>query len=285
MQRASRHLLTATRALAQQAQVAGAGRGAGPSLEAGVQALWRHYATEPSELKKTVLHDLHVQLGGKMVDFAGWSMPIQYKDSIMDATVHCRTHASLFDVSHMCGFTLKGKDTIPFFESLVVGDIAGLENGTGCLSLYTNERGGVIDDTVVIKVSEDELYVVVNAGCRDKDLAHLNKHLSEWKAQGKQVAMTVHEDRSLLALQGPAAAEALQALTQADLSKQYFGGFNTFEAAGIPIWATRTGYTGEDGFEISVHNSKAEALTQKLMENPRVRLAGLRPWDSPRLEV
>ncbi|KAL6758793.1 hypothetical protein V8C86DRAFT_2587918 [Haematococcus lacustris] len=238
-----------------------------------------------AELKKTALYDFHVAHGGKMVPFAGWSMPIQYKDSIMDSTTHCRTHASIFDVSHMCGFTLKGKDAIAFLETLVVGDIAGLKDNTGTLTVYTNEKGGIIDDSVVTKVSSEELYVVVNAGCRDKDLAHIGQHLKAFKAQGKQVELTVHDDRGLLALQGPAAAEVLQALTSEPLSKLTFSSFKRFEAAGIPLWVTRTGYTGEDGFEISVPNTHAVALAVKLLANSRVRLAGLGPRDSLRLEA
>jgi len=105
-----------------------------------------------SSLKKTALYDLHVEQGGKMVPFAGWSMPIQYKDSIMESTINCRAAGSLFDVSHMCGLSLKGPDAIPFLETLVVGDIVGLAPGTGTLSVFTNENGGVIDDTVITKV-------------------------------------------------------------------------------------------------------------------------------------
>lgn len=112
----------------------------------------RGYAEAAGELKKTPLYDFHVEHGGKMVPFAGWSMPIQYKDSIMESTTNCRTNGSLFDVSHMCGLSLKGPDAIPFLESLVVADIAGLPAGTGTLSVFTNEKGGVIDDTVITKV-------------------------------------------------------------------------------------------------------------------------------------
>lgn len=104
------------------------------------------------ELKKTMLYDYHVENGGKMVPFAGWSMPIQYKDSIMDSTTNCRSNGSLFDVSHMCGLSLKGPDAIDFLETLVVADIKGLAPGTGTLSVFTNENGGVIDDTVITKV-------------------------------------------------------------------------------------------------------------------------------------
>ena len=112
----------------------------------------RAFAADAGELKKTVLYDYHVEHGGKMVPFAGWSMPIQYKDSIMESTTHCRSHGSLFDVSHMCGLSLKGPDAIDFLETLVVADIKGLKPGTGTLSVFTNENGGVIDDTVITKV-------------------------------------------------------------------------------------------------------------------------------------
>ncbi|CAL8472131.1 g11673 [Coccomyxa elongata] len=246
--------------------------------------LTRGFADDAS-LKKTPLYDFHVENGGKMVPFAGWSMPIQYKDSIMDATKHCREHGSIFDVSHMCGLTLKGKDAVPFLEKLVVGDVAGIKNGSGSLSVFTNEQGGIIDDTVITKVADDEIYLVVNAGCREKDLAHIGKHLDKFKSEGGAVDMTVHDDRSLLALQGPAAVETMQPLVDVDLSKVYFSDFHKLNIAGIPCYLTRTGYTGEDGFEISVPHDKALELTKKLLENPRIRMCGLGARDSLRLEA
>ncbi|KAI8462982.1 MAG: hypothetical protein J3K34DRAFT_389317 [Monoraphidium minutum] len=253
----------------------------GPLLQFG-----RSFAdVADADLKKTVLYDFHVAHGGKLVPFAGWAMPIQYKDSIMDSTTWCREHASLFDVSHMCGLTLKGKDAVSFLEGLVVGDIQGLADGTGSLSVFTNEKGGIIDDTVITKVTPTEIYLVVNAGCRDKDLAHLGKHLQAAKAAGKDVTMEVHDDRALLALQGPSAAKVLQGMTQQDLSKFYFGNFARFDVAGAACWVTRTGYTGEDGFEISVPNSAANKLAEKLVADPEVRLSGLGPRDSLRLEA
>ncbi|KAG1675691.1 hypothetical protein FOA52_002400 [Chlamydomonas sp. UWO 241] len=263
-------LLPAARSLAQ---------AAGPA-----QAAARSFADDAS-LLKTALYGMHVAAGGKMVPFAGWSMPIQYKDSIMDATKHCRTGASIFDVSHMCGISLKGKDTIPFIEKLVVGDIAALKDGTGSLSVYTNETGGIIDDTVITKVNNNHLYIVVNAGCREKDLDHLGKHLAEAKAAGKDVSLEVHDNRGLLAVQGPKAVSAVQALTKADLSKIYFSMFTSIDIAGIPVWVTRTGYTGEDGFEISVPNDKAVALAEALLAQPDVKLNGLGARDSLRLEA
>jgi aminomethyltransferase len=228
-----------------------------------------------------------------MVPFAGWAMPIQYKDSIMEATEWCRTKCSVFDVSHMCGLTLKGKDAVAFLEGLVTGDVQSLADGTGSLSVLTNEKGGIIDDTVVTKVNPEEVYMVVNAGCREKDLAHLNKHLAKAKAAGKDVSMSVHDDRSLLAVQGPKASDVLAELgvttssgAPFDLSKFYFGNFARVNIAGIPCWVTRTGYTGEDGFEVSVPNDHALALAEKLSaKTDLVRFAGLGPRDSLRLEA
>ncbi|GAB4815542.1 hypothetical protein N2152v2_002588 [Parachlorella kessleri] len=242
----------------------------------------RGFAEDVGELKKTPLYDFHVEHGGKMVPFAGWAMPIQYKDSIMDSTIHCRTLASLFDVSHMCGLTLKGKDAIPFLERLVVGDVAGLANGSGSLSVFTNDKGGIIDDTVVTRVADDEIYLVVNAGCRDKDLAHLGSQLDAFKGD---VSMSVHDDRSLLALQGPQAASVLQPHMAEDLGKFYFSQFLKTDIKGIPCFVTRTGYTGEDGFEISVPNDRALELAAALVGDERVRLCGLGARDSLRLEA
>ena len=177
-----------------------------------------------------------------MVPFAGWSMPIQYGDSIMEATKHCRSRASLFDVSHMCGLTLEGKDAVAFLETLVVGDVRGIPVGSGSLSVFTNEKGGIIDDTVVTRSGDDSVYLVVNAGCREKDLKHLNKHLAAFKAKGGDVSMTVHDDRALLALQGPKAAEVLAPLVpQVDLSKMFFSNFARTDVNGSPCFVTRTG--------------------------------------------
>eukprot|EP00873_Tetraselmis_striata_P020136 jgi/Tetstr1/440400/TSEL_028734.t1 len=236
-------------------------------------------------LRKTALWDYHVAAGGKMVDFAGWSMPIQYKDSIMESTQWCRNNASLFDVSHMCGVSFKGKDAIKFMHSIVVGDISAMADGTGGYSLITNEKGGIVDDTVVTRVTEDNIYIVVNAGCADKDLAHFNKYLEPFKAAGGDVSMEIHDDRSLLALQGPAAKDVLQALTKADLSKLYFSMFDTIDIGGVPVWITRTGYTGEDGFEISIPIDRTLELAEQICASDKVRLCGLGARDSLRLEA
>lgn len=246
----------------------------------------RFFASE-SELKKTALYDFHVENGGKMVPFAGWSMPIQYKDSIMDSTLNCRANGSLFDVSHMCGLSLKGKDCVPFLEQLVIADVAGLAPGNGTLTVFTNEKGGAIDDSVITKVKDDHIYLVVNAGCRDKDLAHIESHMKAFKAKGGDVDWHIHDERSLLALQGPLAAPVLQLLTKEDLSKLYFGEFRMLDIKGIHCFLTRTGYTGEDGFEISVPSEHAVDLAKAILEKSegKVRLTGLGARDSLRLEA
>ncbi|KAG5011430.1 hypothetical protein JHK82_023627 [Glycine max] len=268
------------------------------------KAVARRYFASDAELKKTVVYDFHVANGGKMVPFAGWSMPIQYKDSIMDSTLNCRENGSLFDVSHMCGLSLKGKDSVPFLEKLVIADVAGLAPGTGSLTVFTNEKGGAIDDSVITKVKDDHIYLVVNAGCRDKDLAHIEEHMKAFKAKGGDVSWHIHDERSLLALQqGPLAAPVLQHLTKADLSKMYFGGFQVLDINGVQCFLTRTGlgstvhdktlftetfrYTGEDGFEISIPSESAVDLAKAILEKSegKIRLTGLGARDSLRLEA
>lgn len=247
----------------------------------------RRFFAEESSLKKTALYDLHVENGAKMVPFAGWSMPIQYKDSIIDSTVNCRTEGSLFDVSHMCGLSIKGKDAIPFLEKLAVADISNLAHGTGTLSVFTNEKGGIIDDTVISKLKDDHIYLVVNAGCRDKDLAHIEAHMKAFKAAGGDVDWHIHDERSLLALQGPLAATVLQRLVKEDLSKVYFGEFVTMNVNGVSCFLTRTGYTGEDGFEISIPLEHTVDVTKAILEKGegKIRLTGLGARDSLRLEA
>lgn len=247
--------------------------------------LARTLAADAGELKRTVLYDFHTELGGKMVPFAGYAMPVQYKDSIIESTKHCRTGTSIFDVSHMCGVRLQGKDALRFIESVVVGDIAALKDGTGTLSVIPNERGGIIDDTVVTKVSDEHIYLVVNAGCREKDLAHFNKHLASFDGE---CAMHVYDERALLAVQGPKAKIAVQKLAPGvDLSKKYFSDFFEAEVGGYPCYVTRTGYTGEDGFEISVPNEGAVDMCKKLLaiDEADVRMAGLGARDALRLEA
>lgn len=247
----------------------------------------RGFSTDgPKEdLKKTPLYDFHLELGGKMVPFCGWSMPVQYKDGVLQSHLHTRQEASLFDVSHMLQFKVHGNDRVKFLESLVVADIQGLADNTGSLSLFTNNNGGIIDDLIINKTSE-YLYVVSNAGCAEKDLKHLQGRLAD--SEELDVALEVLEDKALLALQGPKAAKVLQSGIQGDLSKMFFMHTAEMELFGIKnVRVTRCGYTGEDGFELSVDQDRAVDLAKALLESKEVDVkpAGLGPRDSLRLEA
>ncbi|XP_053325403.1 aminomethyltransferase, mitochondrial [Spea bombifrons] len=235
--------------------------------------------------RRTPLYDFHRDHGGKMVEFAGWSLPVQYKDSHIASHLHTRQHCSLFDVSHMLQTKVLGKDRIPFMESLVVGDIAELKENQGTLSLFTNESGGIIDDLIVTNTSEGYLYVVSNAGCAEKDSAHMQGKLQDFKAAGRDVALEFI-DFALLALQGPSSARVLQAGLKDDLSKLPFMTSVITDVFGVPhCRVTRCGYTGEDGVEISVPGNRAVELADRLLQNSEVKLAGLAARDSLRLEA
>ncbi|XP_011794479.1 PREDICTED: aminomethyltransferase, mitochondrial isoform X4 [Colobus angolensis palliatus] len=220
-----------------------------------------------------------------MVAFAGWSLPVQYRDSHTDSHLHTRQHCSLFDVSHMLQTKIFGSDRVKLMESLVVGDIAELRPNQGTLSLFTNEAGGILDDLIVTNTSEGHLYVVSNAGCWEKDLALMQDKVRELQNQGRDVGLEVL-DNALLALQGPTAAQVLQASVADDLKKLPFMTSAVMEVFGVSgCRVTRCGYTGEDGVEISVPAAGAVHLATALLKNPEVRLAGLAARDSLRLEA
>lgn len=233
--------------------------------------------SQPHELKRTPLYDLHVESGGKLVDFAGWSLPVQYAAGIMAEHRHCREQAGLFDVSHMGQVIVRGPDAASAFERLVPGNIEGLKEGRARYTVFTNEKGGVLDDLIVSRTGEG-LFVVVNAGCRDADIAHMKRHL--------EPACEVEElkDRALLALQGPAAADVLEALTP-DASGLTFMQTIETKIGGLPCRLSRLGYTGEDGFEISVAAGDAVDLASRLLGHDDVLPIGLGARDSLRLEA
>ena len=158
-----------------------------PLARAAASAAAADAAAAAAPLKRTVLHEYHLANGAKMVPFAGYEMPIQYKDSIVDSSTFCRTNASVFDVSHMCGVTLTGADVLDYMHRIVVGDIKALKPGTGSLSVMLNARGGIIDDTVVTKVSDTEVYMVVNAGCRCARAAALLSPIAEKKTRRRRL--------------------------------------------------------------------------------------------------
>eukprot|EP00494_Astrolonche_serrata_P025607 UN25868 len=202
-----------------------------------------------SSLQKTALHQFHIDNQGKMVDFGGWDMPVEYKNlSIAQSTVHTRTHASLFDVSHMGQLRFTGGDREKFIQSIIIGSVKALKQDQTRYSMFTNDKGGVIDDTVVTR-RKDHLYVVVNAGRKDVDLAYLNHKIKE---SGMDVKMEEIADHSLVAFQGPQAASLLQQSTDYKLNELQFFYVADMKINGIPCQVSRSGYTGEDGFEISV---------------------------------
>jgi len=236
---------------------------------------------------KTCLYDFHVASGGKMVDFAGYAMPVQYTSMGISASHnHTRTNCSLFDVSHMLQTRVHGKDRFDFIESLTVADAKSLKANHGALTLFTNEKGGIIDDLIVTN-AEEHLYVVSNAGCRASDIPLMSNKEKEMKKMGKDVTLEFIEDRGLVALQGPTMMTCLQPLTNIDLSKLGFMSSTVGVVAGIEgCRVTRCGYTGEDGVEISVLEKDCANLVEALLTsagNPA--LAGLGARDSLRLEA
>ncbi|KAJ3120985.1 hypothetical protein HK100_012564 [Physocladia obscura] len=248
----------------------------------------RRFATAANKLSKTALYDYHVQNGGKMVEFAGYSMPVQYSNlGVLASHEWTRKNASLFDVSHMLQTSWVGKDRIKFIESLIVADVEGLPVGSSTLSVFTNENGGIIDDTVVNKRSADALYVVSNAGCAEKDLRHIRAHLADFQNKGGDVDVKVIEDMSLVAIQGPKAAGIVSELAGSSngLKDFKFMTARELELKGIPVYISRCGYTGEDGFEISVPHTEVVNLCKNLLAHSDAELAGLAVRDSLRLEA
>jgi aminomethyltransferase len=227
-----------------------------------------------SEIRRTPLHDLHRELGARMVPFAGWDMPLQYPAGILAEHRHCRGAAALFDVSHMGQVRLAGASAAQGLERLVPADVAGLAPGRARYTVLTSPDGGVLDDLIVSNAG-DHLFLVVNAGGREQDLAHLRDHLD---------GVEELADRALLALQGPAAAAVLQRLAPASAALRFMG-TATMEVAGARCRVSRLGYTGEDGFEISVSAEDAVRLARALLDSPEVRPAGLGARDSLRLEA
>ncbi|XP_072305479.1 aminomethyltransferase, mitochondrial [Eucyclogobius newberryi] len=246
----------------------------------------RREASSAAEVapRKTPLFEFHRASRGKMVEFAGWSMPVQYTDSHISSHMHTRQRCSLFDVSHMLQTKVHGKDRVKFMESLVVADIAELKDNQGTLSLFTNDKGGIMDDLIVTKTDQSYLYVVSNAGCSDKDSAHMKAKLSEFKAAGFDVDLEFLDD-ALIAVQGPSMSCVLQEGLKQELKNLPFMFSALTSVFGVPCRVTRCGYTGEDGVEISVPSARVVELTERLLSNPEVKLAGLGARDSLRLEA
>lgn len=245
-----------------------------------------HRGASKSALRQTALYSLHEKYGGKMVPFAGWSLPVDYPDlTLKQSHAHTRTKASLFDVSHMLQFKLHGKDRVKLMEELVVADIKGMADNTGGLSLFTNSNGGIRDDCIINNAG-DHLYVVSNAGCAHKIAPLMEAHVAERKSE-LDVALEFLDDRSLVAIQGPKAAAILQKGVDVNLSEMKFMNARTLTVFGIPgCRVTRCGYTGEDGFEISVDSTNVENLVESYLGSDEdAKLAGLGARDTLRLEA
>ena len=234
-------------------------------------------APEATALARTPLHALHVELGARMVPFAGYDMPVQYPAGILAEHTACRTAAALFDVSHMGQLRLEGEDAAAALETLVPMDIQGLGVGKQRYALFTNDVGGIQDDLMVTR-RENDLLLVVNAACKDADTAHLQRHI------GSRCRVVPMPERALLALQGPKAVDALARLAPGVRALTFMTG-GAFSLEGADCYLTRSGYTGEDGFEISVPAEAAERLARALLAQPEVQPAGLGARDTLRLEA
>ena len=233
--------------------------------------------TDPTTLLHTPLYDLHVALGARMVPFAGYSMPVQYPSGVLAEHLHCRSGAGLFDVSHMGQLRLVGPDAAAAFESLMPVDVVDLGVGKQRYGLLLNEAGGILDDLMFVNrdvANGGDIFVVVNGACKAADLAHIRERI------GNRCEVVHCPELALLAVQGPAAATVLQRLAPG-VAQLVFMTCGT----AVPCFVTRSGYTGEDGFEISVHADHAALLARTLLAQTEVKPIGLGARNSLRLEA
>ncbi len=234
-----------------------------------------------SDLLTTPLHALHLELGARMVPFAGYSMPVQYPAGLMAEHLHCRASAALFDVSHMGQLRLTGNEAAAALESLLPIDVSGMADGQQRYGFLTNEHGGILDDLMLTRNGlgeQTEWLLIVNAANKAADTALLQSRI------GQRCNVQPRAELALLALQGPQAVTALARLNPVVASMSFMTGA-AVTLNGVSCFATRSGYTGEDGFEISVPASDAEALARALLAQPEVRPAGLGARDTLRLEA
>jgi len=229
------------------------------------------------EVQKTALYNLHKSLGAKFVPFAGYEMPIQYKDGIVKEHISTRSYAGFFDVSHMGQFFLEGDDTLTeALEKIIPADLKSLTLNHSKYSFLLNDSGGIIDDLIITKTQEG-FCIILNAACKENDVKEISKFLN------KNHKHFINSDLSLIALQGPKAVEILEKLTSGVSNLKFMTGGN-FKFDGSNLYITRSGYTGEDGFEISIPNNKVEKLIKFLVEN-KVNPIGLGARDTLRLEA
>lgn len=231
------------------------------------------------DLKRTALYDNHVAVGAKLVPFAGFEMPIQYPAGIISEHNQVRERAGLFDVSHMGQIKISGEGTTEFLSKITPSNFSKVKDGGCKYTVLTNEEGGIIDDLIITRFSDNEFGAVINAACAEKDINWIKSKLPS----GVELEVL---DKALLALQGPMAEKILNSFAEADLAEQKYmtSQFTNIEGVG-ECQVTRTGYTGEDGFEISVDNDKASNLWDVLTSNENVAPTGLGARDILRLEM
>jgi aminomethyltransferase len=232
---------------------------------------------EQENLLRTPLHELHLELGARMVPFAGYSMPVQYREGLIAEHRHTRDSAGLFDVSHMGQLRLVGAGAAAALETLMPVDVIDLPVGKQRYGLLLTDQGSIIDDLMFLNRGDD-LFVIVNGACKVGDIAHIRERI------GSQCDVLPLPDRALLALQGPKAVDALARLAPGVQQLVFMTG-GRFRWNGADLFITRSGYTGEDGFEISVHESQAQALGRALLEQIEVKPVGLGARNSLRLEA
>ena len=230
------------------------------------------------KILRTPLYDLHVELNGKMTPFSGYEMPVNYSRGIIKEHLHTRSHAGLFDVSHMGQVRLTGVNVARSLEYLVPVDIEALALNKQVYAVFSNETGGILDDLIITRWGEDEFFLVFNAACKKQDLAHLEKHLPA------EVNIEFLHDRALVALQGPAAMDVMTQLAPAAKDLVFMTGcFTSIE--GVECYVSRCGYTGEDGFEISLPAGQADRIARFILTFDEVEAIGLGARDSLRLEA
>lgn len=231
------------------------------------------------KLARTPLYDLHLELGGKMVSFAGYEMPVQYKGmGIIKEHLHARAQAGLFDVSHMGQLILSGDRVAQSLEKLVPVDVEALGLNKQTYALFTNESGGILDDLIITKWSENQLFVVINAACKTQDIAHLRANL------GADIHLEPLLDHALLALQGPEAKNIMAELAPQTAELVFMSGC-AVSIDGVETYVTRSGYTGEDGFEISLPAQHADKIARRILSFEQAAAIGLGARDSLRLEA
>ncbi len=228
-------------------------------------------------LKQTPLHNLHLELGAKMVPFAGYQMPLYYSNGTLHEHLHCRSHAGFFDISHMGQCLILGEDAVFELGQLIPGDITGLKPGQQKYTVLTNDNGGIMDDIIITRI-ESGVMIVVNAGCKDKDFKYLYSHLSG------RCCFNELTSQALFALQGPATASIMQKFSAQAVKLSFMQACGT-SIDGIKCNISRCGYTGEDGFEISVGNAYAEQFAHLLLAEADVEPIGLAARDTLRLEA